>query len=318
MSTPLLRRLLVALGAIAALLALFAACDSSDSDAPADREQELRDAIDAAFTAFQDGDVEEFYAFFSEEFHERCDEDDFRDIMAVVRVFISSLDDVELRVEDIEFEGDDHATANIFIDGDGGDGFSASDDDDGFLDTWTREDGEWKTDIDDPEPCDLSVDTGEDDDEDTPVVSGPGTSREEAVEIGETVMAGDLEVTVTGANLDAEEEVLAISEFSDPPRAGQRYVLARVRVRHAGEGPETISVSSSDFKITGSANILYDGFGDSSCGFFDGQIDGEMFPGGEIEGTVCFQIPVGEGGLILVAQPFVSFDDEDRRFIALE
>jgi hypothetical protein len=43
-----------------------------------------------------------------------------------------------------------------------------------------------------------------------------------------------------------------------------------------------------------------------------------MFPGGELEGFACFQVPEDDTGLILIVQPFASFDDEDRRFIALE
>ena len=304
------------------ITAVFAACSSgSDDSAPADPEQELRETIDAAFVAFQDGRVDEFYDYFSEEFHDRCEERDFRRVMALASVFISGVEDVRLEVEDIEFQDDDHATANIFVEGEGDETFTASDDDDGFLDTWVREDGGWKTDIDDPEPCDLSFDgdeTGSDDDDETPVATGPGTSREEAVAIGETVRSGDLEVTVTEVNLDAEDEVRAANEFAEPARPGRRFVLVQLRVRHAGEGSDTISVSSSDFKLTGSGNVVYDAFGDASCGFFDGDIQGEMFPGGELEGSVCFQVPDAETGLILIVQPFASFDDEDRRFIALE
>lgn len=304
-------------------VALFAACSSDDGGSDsASREEELRDTIDAAFTAFQDGEVDEFYEFFSEDFQDRCSEKDFREVMALARVFVSALDDVRLEVEGIEFEDDDHATANIFIEGDESDGFSVNEDDDGFLDAWVREDGEWKTDIDDPEPCDLSFDgdvtDGGDDDEETPVASGPGTSRDEAVGIGDTVTSGDLEITVVDANLDAEEAVFVLSEFAEEPRIGERYVLVTLRARHGGEGSDTITVSTGDFKLTGSENVLYDGFGDTSCGFIDGEIQGEMFPGGELEGVVCFQVPEDETGLILVAQPFISFEDSDRRFIALE
>jgi hypothetical protein len=306
-----------ALAAFALLAAVCVACDSDSDAGSASREEELRDTIDAAFTSFQDGEVDEFYDYFSEDFHDRCSRADFRRVMALASVFISEIEDVTLEVEDVEFEDDEHATANIFIEG-GDETFSTNEDDDGFLDTWVLEDGEWKTDIDEPDPCDLSFDGDEDDDEETPEATGPGTSRQDAVEIGETVRSGDLEVTVTTVNLDAEEEVLAMSEFNDPARAGHRFVLVDLRVRHAGEGSDTISVSSSDFKLTGSANVVYDSFGDGSCGFFDGDIQGEMFAGGELEGFACFQVPEDESDLILVVQPFASFDDEDRRFIALE
>lgn len=318
----MIRSLLFACTFVAA--AVGTACSGggdNGSGAGVDRERDLRETVETVFKAFQDGDIVAFYGYFTDDFQNRCSEKDFREIMVLARVFITGLDNVDLEVGSISFEDDDHATANIFITGDGGEAFAPTEDDDGFFDTWVREDGDWKTDIDDPKPCDLSFDTGggnSDSDDETPVATGPGTSRDEAVAIGDTVASGDYEATVLGVDLDAADDVLALNEFNDPPRSGQRFVLATVRVRHAGTGSETISVSSSDFKLTGSANVLYDSFGDASCGFIEGEIAGEMFPGGEIEGTVCFQVPQDETSLILVAQPFFSFDDGDRRFLALE
>jgi hypothetical protein len=94
-------------------------------------------------------------------------------------------------------------------------------------------------------------------------------------------------------------------------------VLIDVRVEHTGEDEETLSVSGSDFELTGSRNLVYDNF-DHDCGFYSDQIDGEMFPGGSLEGSVCFEVPQDETGLILIVAPFFSFDDEDKRYLALE
>jgi hypothetical protein len=92
-----------------------------------------------------------------------------------------------------------------------------------------------------------------------------------------------------------------------------------VRAEHIGDGEETISVSGSDYKLTGSSNVVYDTFEqETSCGFFTGEISGEMFPGGSVEGDVCFQVPEAESALILIVQPFFSFEDGDRRFIRLQ
>jgi hypothetical protein len=143
-------------------------------------------------------------------------------------------------------------------------------------------------------------------------------SRQEAVAPGETVRSGDLEAVVVDVDLDAADAVLAMSDFPEPPAAGNRFVLITVRVRHAGEGDETLRASSGDFKITGSKNTLYDGFNEHSCGFIDGELSEELFAGGEAEGLVCFQVPSDETSLILVLNPFFSFEDGDRRFMALE
>ena len=85
--------------AVALAVAMLAGACSRDSDdsGSADPEQELRDTIDAAFVAFQDGNVDEFYGYFSEDFHDRCEERDFRRVMALASVFISGIEDVRLK-----------------------------------------------------------------------------------------------------------------------------------------------------------------------------------------------------------------------------
>jgi hypothetical protein len=309
---------------LAGLAAVLAACGgddgkSGDADDPAAREQSLRQTAENAFAAFRDADDDDFYSYFSDDFHDRCDIKDFRRLMAIASVFISMIEGGEFEIVDVRFEGDTAYLDVTFVP-EGGDALTG-DGEGAFLDFWVLEGGEWKTDVEDEKPCDLdsvfNADGGGDDE--TPAPTGPGTSRDEAVALGEPVRASDLEVTVLDADLDAAEAVQSQSEFKDPPRPGNRFVLVRVRVRHVGEGEDTIQVSTSDVKLTGSRNVLYDNFGDASCGgFLEDELGGEIFAGGTLDGFVCFQIPRGETDLILVAQPFFSFDDGDRRFLALE
>ncbi len=311
---------------VAALCLLLTSSCSGDDDGggasdPDTREQVLRGTVEDAFAAFRDAKIDDFYAYFSTDFHDRCEIGDFRRVMAIAQVFITELDQSEFTIEDVTFEGDDRATVKAKFESSDEDSSVSVGDTGGFLDLWVLEDGEWKTDIDEEDPCDLSTGFGEDDDEDTdetPVATGPGTSREEAVPVGDSVRSVDLEATIVEADLDATEQILARYEFADPPATGNRYVLLTVRVRHAGEGSETIVASSSDFRITGSRNILYDGFSDNSCGFIEGELQGELFSGGEVEGLVCFQLPQDEVDLILVLHPFFSFEDSDRRYLALQ
>jgi uncharacterized protein DUF4352 len=310
---------------VALALLLTSACrgdDENDAADPGTREQAVREAAEGAFAAFRDAKTDEFYSYFSDDFHDRCDIDDFRRVMAIAQVFITELEQGEFTIEEVTFEGDDRATVEATFESPEEDASVSVGDSGGFLDFWVLEDGEWKTDTEDENPCDVSSSFGGDDDgeetSETPAATGPGTSREEAVPSGDTVRTLDLEATVIEMNLDATEEVLAQYEFAEQPAPGNRYVLITVRVRHAGGGPETLTVSSSDFKITGSGNILYDNFNDHSCGFIDGELRGELFAGGELEGHVCFQVPQSETALILVADPFFSFEDSDRRYLALE
>ena len=95
-------------------------------------------------------------------------------------------------------------------------------------------------------------------------------------------------------------------------------LIASLLAACAAPGPEEKAPPGSAGH-SGSRNVLYDTFDEaSSCGFLDDEISGEMFPGGELEGWVCFQAPADEADLILVVEPFFSFDDGDRRYIALE
>jgi hypothetical protein len=204
------------------------------------------------------------------------------------------------------------------IDVEGAD-IEGEDEEGSFADFWVLEDGEWKADTTEENPCEFggaalgATPTNPDDDE----PSGPGASRADAIPLGESVTSGDLRVTVTGVNADAASEIMAQDDFVDPPAAGNRYVLIDLHVEHAGSGEETLSVSGGDFELTGSRNLVYDNF-DNGCGFYSGEVDGEMFPGGALDGSVCFEVPADETGLILILAPFFSLDDEDKRFLALE
>jgi hypothetical protein len=298
----------------------------SDNVSTAD-EEAVAEAFQGAIDALSRADFDEFYSYFSDDFQERCEKEDFDRIMGIASVFLGdTLEDLSVTVDDVRFEGD-RAYVTATFEGLGeGEAQGGGD----ITDFWVKEDGEWKADTDDDTPCDIEggfngdVDGGADEgdpDDGADAPSGPGTSRAEAVEIGTSVQTGDAEVAIVEANLDADAQILAQSDFADPPAAGNRYVLVTVSVSHVGsaDGNESLDVSTSDFKLTGSGNVIYDGFDqDTSCGFIEGEISGEIFPGGELEGHVCFQVPESETDLILIAQPFFSFEDEDRRYLRLE
>ena len=300
-------------------LALVACSDGGGSDDPADREDELREAVPAAYKAIFAGGAIEAYGYASEDFKEKCSLDDFMGVIALVKVFLGDLDEdeVEVAVTDVRFEDDRaYVTATGTIQGEEID----SEGDDEFSDYWVYEDGEWKWGTDEDDPCDSSFSSdGEDDDDATPV-TGPGSSRDEALPLGDSIEVESLRYTVIEADLDAAEQLETLSDFPSTPEPGRRVVLARVQVEHVGESQDdSIEVYESDFSITGSNNVLYDSFDDGvSCGFLDDSLSGEMFPGGELEGYVCFQVPEDETDLLLVVEPSLSFDGEGRRFLALE
>jgi hypothetical protein len=155
------------LGVAALFLLLTSSCSGDDDGGrasdPDTREQELRDTVEDAFAAFRDAKIDDFYAHFSEDFHARCDIGDFRRVMAIAQVFITELDQGAFSIEEVTFDGEDHATVKAK--------FESTDEDSsvnvggtgGFLDDWVLEDGEWKTDIEEEDPCDLSSGFDEED-----------------------------------------------------------------------------------------------------------------------------------------------------------
>lgn len=327
-----MRRLLAA-GLILPLL-LLAACGDDGGDAeptaPGDgtraatresrpsggREEQLRDDIDGALTAVFATGAADAYGYASAGFKEKCPLEDFAGAVGLVRLFLGELDEdrVDIEVTDVRFEDDRaYATVRVLIDGE-----ELNEADEGVGDYWVYEDGGWKFATDDDEPC-ANFSSSSDDDDDATPASGPGSSRSEPAPLGSAVTIGDMRITVVSADLNAD--LAAVSEFEPTPVAGRRAVLVRVRVEHTGEASsdETVDVSESMFSLTGSGNVVYDGFSeDESCGFLADGIDAELFAGGSAEGDVCFQVPEDETGLLLIVEPAFSFADGDRRFLALE
>jgi len=313
------------------LVLLLTACsgdgganEPGDGGGPAaleQREDDLRETFEDAIHAFLDGDADAFYDHFSSDFQSRCDRNYFRGIVALTNLFVGDLSDREATIDitEVRFE-DDRAFVEAKVDIEGAE-IEGEDEEGSFADFWVLEDGEWKADTTEENPCEFgggafgdATPTAADDDDDP---AGPGASRAEAVALGESVTTGDMRATALAVNFDAADELIAEDDFIDPPSAGNRYVLIDLRVEHTGEDEETLSVSGGDFELTGSRNLVYDNF-DHGCGFYSGEIDGEMFPGGSLEGQVCFEVPQDESGLILIVAPFFSFDDEDKRYVALE
>ena len=285
-------------------------------------EAELRDAATAWQKSLFTAGAVKTYSYFADDFKDKCPLDDFAGLVALVKVFLGDVkdDDIEVEITGIRYEG-----GKAFVDSTGtinGDELSPDDDDEEYPEYWVRQDGDWKVTTDDPHPCDTAGAFGGDSssDEKTPAATGPGTSRADAVAIGTAVRASDTEVTVLTVDLDAEDVVAEESSFPSTPEPGNRFVLARVRVKAVGAGDDTIDVGQNNFSMTGSANVVYEAYGENtSCGYsVADQLDAKLFPGGTAEGTVCFQVPRSDRGLILIFEPQFSFNNKDRRYLAMQ
>ncbi|NNJ11940.1 hypothetical protein EKD04_016525 [Chloroflexales bacterium ZM16-3] len=146
-----------------------------------------------------------------------------------------------------------------------------------------------------------------------------GTKRSDPAPLGTTTVSAAWEITVFEVvrGADAAQRITEANQFNDPAPEGQEYILARVQARSLGDGdPDAAAnIDQIAFKVTGAANVIYDR---PSVVTPDPQLGSYLFPGGQAEGWVVLQAPVGEAGLALVYAPIFEFSDANVRFLSLE
>lgn len=301
------------------LLVVFAAvviaCGSNGGDG--DDEASIRKALEGFTQALNDRDFDEAYSYFSEECQDNVSLSEFSAGLAFATVFFGESEFEVGDVRIIELAGDRALVdADITIAG-LGDEFTLEEGQEPF--ELVKEGGRWRTtDCEDDDFADPEFFPPAD--EDATPVTGPGTSRAEALPLGDSILTpSGLEVRVLEVDNDAWPVVEAENSFNDPPKAGKRMVLITVEVTNRSTQEETVSASVGDFSLTGSNNTVYDPYDeDSTCGIIPDELRSELFPEGAASGNVCFQLPEDETGLILIVDPFFSFDQSDRRYLALE
>lgn len=110
-------------------------------------------------------------------------------------------------------------------------------------------------------------------------------------------------VQVTGPASDSTNAVLAESTSNKVPAEGSIYISVPIRLTYKS-GPAPVRVSELQFKGLGpSARVLTES-GDS-CGTVPEGIDHatELFPGGVIEGNICWMAPAGDiAGMKLIVE----------------
>ena len=153
----------------------------------------------------------------------------------------------------------------------------------------------------------------------TPTPIPLGYRRSDPAPAGSTVITGgDLELTIVSVNLDATSIVMNENRFNDPPDAGNRFVMARLRVQNVDEDANSeIDLNEYYFALVGSSGIKFSTF-EHSCGVIPNELDVALFPGGIGEGNVCFQIPQSETDLILIYEPLFSLGEAGRRWMSLQ
>ena len=133
--------------------------------------------------------------------------------------------------------------------------------------------------------------------EEEPVVEEENV--QEFFEIGDNVDLDGTIVTVKGV------EISSGGDF-DEPKEGMEYVVVTVHI--SNNSNDKISYNPFDFQVQNSKGQITD----MAFTIVDSDTSlesGELAIGGEVEGTIAFEEPIGDSGLILIYQPSFWFDD---------
>jgi len=163
-------------------------------------------------------------------------------------------------------------------------------------------------------------DFGEVEDETKSVESLPtdvGYSRSNPFPYGEVGSAPnwDIQILDTTRGEEAWNLIKAENSFNDPPHEGMEYILVMIKATSTHEENEEHSISSWDFKLTGSNLVAYDS---ASVLAPSPELDAEVFPGGEAEGWIVFEIRQEEDQLIIILDELSNWEDDRYRFYAAE
>ncbi len=132
----------------------------------------------------------------------------------------------------------------------------------------------------------------------TPTIApASGLSRAEPVPLGQSVVAGPIELQVQDVLIgpDAAAAVLAASPSNVEPRDGTTYVAVNVSARNTGTAP--LWISNDDFALTGDSGLVYRFLGAQPP---DPALDVMLDSGESAAGWVAFGAPVEESSLLMV------------------
>ena len=139
-----------------------------------------------------------------------------------------------------------------------------------------------------------------------------GETPERPVPVGGERTVNDWTVSVLSADLDATDQI-----YYDPAPGG-KYALVGIEITYRGEG-KSESGGEIDFHLFYSGRVQTD----VGCGLMFISIPdeyeawSEQFAGEPVRGNICFEIPEGVEGMLLVVERSGWFSDSTRRYFAL-
>jgi len=140
-----------------------------------------------------------------------------------------------------------------------------------------------------------------------PTAAPMGLDRNNPIPLNQTLSASDgAAITIHGITTRGEEATGLVNEwnmFNGEPDPGNEYVIVSATVAFPEGAPEdTLSVSEYDFRAAVGTTI----FDPESMVMEGNELQGEMFPGGSLDGLLVFEVPQGSADILLMYT--VTFD----------
>lgn len=139
----------------------------------------------------------------------------------------------------------------------------------------------------------------------------PVGTRTNPIPLGAVAALGDgWRLTVVSTTPYANDVVAAHNQFNDPPAAGRQFYIVRVRAAYVGNRSDSFGASYR-LRAVGTSAVSYSTFEDS-CGVIPDEVtSATVFPGGTIEGNVCWSVRSSD------VESLVMYDDTSKKFFRL-
>lgn len=144
-----------------------------------------------------------------------------------------------------------------------------------------------------------------------------GSGRSNPLPLGETGETDEWEVQVLEVvrGEEAFHRLVEANQFNDPPLEGYEYVLVNLRVKYVGDSNEAQNVDRTWFRSTGDARVKH---ARPSVVQPEPELNASLFPDAEASGWVALTARQGEGNLIAIFEPWLSLEEGDEIFLALD
>lgn len=153
--------------------------------------------------------------------------------------------------------------------------------------------------------------------EPTPTAANPGSGRSNPLPVGETGQTDEWEVQILEVLRGdaAWAKLLEVNQFNSPAPEGQEYILLNVRVKYLGEEAEAQRVDFTWFRSTGDARVKYSW---PAVVEPEPELAAELFADAEASGWIALVARQGEGNMMAIFEPIVSFEEGDEIFMAID